>query len=43
VSKRLNLGFFETVVWENDNDRGFDLNYLNPIVFYRATGNLLLQ
>jgi len=36
VSKRLNLGFFETVVWENDNDRGFDLNYLNPIVFYRA-------
>ncbi|KRO67428.1 MAG: gliding motility protein RemB [Cryomorphaceae bacterium BACL21 MAG-121220-bin10] len=36
VSKRLNLGFFETVIWENDNDRGFDLNYLNPIVFYRA-------
>lgn len=36
VSRRLNLGFFETVVWENDNDRGFDLNYLNPIVFYRA-------
>ena len=36
ISKRLNLGFFETVVWENDNDRGFDLNYLNPIVFYRA-------
>lgn len=36
VSPRLNLGFFETVVWENDNDRGFDLNYLNPIVFYRA-------
>ncbi len=24
------------MVWENDNDRGFDLNYLNPIVFYRA-------
>ncbi|MDG1064504.1 MAG: gliding motility protein RemB [Flavobacteriaceae bacterium] len=36
VSKRLNLGFFETVIWENDNDRGFDVNYLNPIVFYRA-------
>lgn len=36
VSKRLNLGFFENVVWDNENDRGVDLNYLNPIIFYRA-------
>ncbi|MDX1760843.1 MAG: gliding motility protein RemB, partial [Christiangramia sp.] len=36
VSNRLNLGFFESVMWENDNDRGFDLNYLNPVIFYRA-------
>ncbi|MFD2517770.1 gliding motility protein RemB [Salinimicrobium flavum] len=36
VTKRLNLGFFESVMWENDNNRGFDLNYLNPIIFYRA-------
>ena len=36
ITKRLNLGFFESVMWENDNDRGFDLNYLNPIIFYRA-------
>lgn len=36
VSKRLNLGFFESVMWENDNNRGFDLNYLNPVIFYRA-------
>ena len=36
VTKRLNLGFFESVMWENDNDRGFDLNYLNPVIFYRA-------
>ncbi|WGK65562.1 gliding motility protein RemB [Croceiramulus getboli] len=36
VSRRLNLGLFETVIWENDNDRGFDLNYLNPVIFYRA-------
>lgn len=36
VTKRLNIGFFESVMWENDNDRGFDLNYLNPIIFYRA-------
>lgn len=36
VTKRLNIGLFESVLWENDNDRGFDLNYLNPIIFYRA-------
>lgn len=36
VTKRLNLGFFESVMWENDNNRGFDINYLNPIIFYRA-------
>ncbi len=36
VTKRLNIGFFESVLWENDNNRGFDLNYLNPVIFYRA-------
>lgn len=36
VSKRLNLGLFESVLWQNSNNRGFDVNYLNPIVFYRA-------
>lgn len=36
VSKRFNLGLFETVVWTNSNDRGFDINYLNPIIFFRA-------
>lgn len=36
LTKRLNIGFFESVMWENDNNRGFDLNYLNPVVFYRA-------
>lgn len=36
ITKRWNLGFFEAVVWENDNDRGFDFNYLNPVIFYRA-------
>ncbi|MFB9056232.1 gliding motility protein RemB [Mariniflexile ostreae] len=36
VSKRLNIGLFESVVWTNSNNRGFDINYLNPIVFYRA-------
>ncbi|WGD35437.1 energy transducer TonB [Olleya sp. YS] len=36
VSKRFNLGLFESVVWENTNDRGFDINYLNPLIFFRA-------
>jgi len=36
VSKRFNLGLFESVVWTNSNNRGFDINYLNPIIFYRA-------
>ncbi|WP_300568650.1 gliding motility protein RemB [Flavobacterium sp.] len=36
VSKRLNVGFFESVVWANDNDRGFDINFVNPIIFYRS-------
>ncbi|WP_046755154.1 hypothetical protein [Kordia jejudonensis] len=36
VSKKLNIGLFESVVWKNDNNRGFDFNYVNPIIFYRA-------
>ena len=36
VSKKLNIGLFESVVWDNSNNRGFDVNYLNPIIFYRA-------
>ena len=23
-------------MWTNNNNRGFDVNYLNPIIFYRA-------
>ena len=36
VNKRLNIGLFESVIWTNSNDRGFDINYLNPIILYRA-------
>lgn len=36
VSKRVNVGLFESVIWTNTNNRGFDVNYLNPIIFYRA-------
>ncbi|WP_242529640.1 gliding motility protein RemB [Psychroflexus sp. ALD_RP9] len=35
VTKRLNLGLFESVIWENDNNRGFDFNYLNPVILYQ--------
>lgn len=36
VSNRLNIGFFESVIWGNTNDRGFDMSFINPIIFYRA-------
>jgi len=50
VSNKLNLGFFESVVWTDSNNRGFDINFVNPIIFYRAvefgssskSGNALL-
>lgn len=50
VNKKLNLGFFESVVWSNQNERGFDASFINPIIFYRAvefssssrSGNALL-
>jgi len=50
VTKRWNLGLFESVVWTNQNNRGFDMSFVNPIIFYRAvefasssrSGNALL-
>ena len=50
VNSRLNIGLFESVVWSNQNDRGFDMSFVNPIIFYRAvefsssskSGNALL-
>ena len=36
ATKRLNIGFFENVVWTNTNERGFDFNFVNPLIFYRA-------
>ncbi len=38
VSPRFNIGLFETIVWQATDtlsNRGFDPNYLNPIIFYR--------
>ena len=50
VTKKFNLGLFESVVWSNQNNRGFDMSFVNPIIFYRAvefasssrSGNALL-
>ncbi len=50
ATKRLNIGFFESVIWANTNGRGFDMSFFNPIVFYRSvefassakTGNALM-
>lgn len=36
VTKKLNIGLFESVIWDNTNERGFDANFLNPIIFYQA-------
>ncbi|TXH25229.1 MAG: hypothetical protein E6Q99_06015 [Elusimicrobia bacterium] len=38
ISPRVNLGIFEAIVWSAGDSlypRGFDVNYLNPIIFYR--------
>ncbi|PRP68001.1 capsule assembly Wzi family protein [Nonlabens agnitus] len=36
ATKRLTLGFFESVLWQDDNGRGFDFNYINPLIFYQT-------
>lgn len=38
ATKRLNLNFFEAVIWAGSGEhhtRGFEFNYLNPLIFYR--------
>lgn len=39
VSKRVNISFFDAIVWSAEdslgNHRGFDLQYVNPIIFMR--------
>jgi hypothetical protein len=36
VTKKFNVGLFETVIWDDANNRGFDINYVNPLIFYSA-------
>ena len=38
VSKRINFSFFESIIWQakdSSDTRGFDVSYLNPVIFYR--------
>jgi len=38
ATKRLNISFFEAIIWEASDStgtRGFDINYLNPVIFFR--------
>lgn len=52
LGKRWHIGLFESIVWDARDtliERGFDLNYLNPIIFYRpveygigSTDNVLI-
>lgn len=50
ITKKLNIGLFETVITNNENKEGFDINFFNPIIFYRnvefnkgsVSGNALL-
>ncbi|QEC54095.1 hypothetical protein [Anseongella ginsenosidimutans] len=38
ISNRVSLGLFESIMWQNADStgkRGFDVKYLNPIIFFR--------
>ncbi|MFQ5334840.1 MAG: hypothetical protein ACE5DN_02075 [Flavobacteriales bacterium] len=38
VSRRINLAFYESVIWQAKdtlNNRGYDVNYINPVIFFR--------
>lgn len=40
VTKRINIGLFESIVWQGTDktrNRGYDINYLNPVIFYNPT------
>lgn len=37
IGKKLSLGLFESTMWGNrENQKGYDVTYLNPIIFYRS-------
>ncbi|MDB5121047.1 MAG: gliding motility protein RemB [Sphingobacteriales bacterium] len=43
VNNRLSLGFFDAIIWQNSDStgrRGFDVSYINPIIFLRTVEGL---
>jgi hypothetical protein len=36
IGKHLNIGVYESVIYGNRGGGGLDINYLNPIIFYRS-------
>lgn len=36
IGKKLNIGLFESVVFNRNDSTSFEFSYLNPIIFYRA-------
>lgn len=42
IGKKLNIGIFETIIFQRDSGHvstGFEVNYLNPIIFYKSIEN----
>lgn len=42
LGKNFNIGLFETILFQRDSGysgTGFDLNYLNPVIFYKSVEN----
>lgn len=35
ISDRFSLGFFESVIWTNENRSSYEFQYLNPLIFFR--------
>lgn len=38
ITRRINIGLFESIVWQGTDSnrvRGYDINYLNPVIFFR--------
>ena len=36
INKNLDIGLFESVIFQRNDSMGMELNYLNPLIFYRA-------
>jgi len=42
VGRNLNIGVFETIIFQRDSGSttsGFEMNYLNPLIFYKSVEN----